>query len=79
MTTWRNHIALLNTKHGYNVHVLTHAMPKLGRFEKMDDGYYSWLFPSEIMGDIPSRILRALADALDDLNEEWDKKVQEIS
>ena len=46
-------------------------------FLMKEDGYYDyWPLPSRNYGCLPAYILRAMADALDDLNEEWDAQVQ---
>lgn len=46
-------------------------------FLMKEDGYYDyWPLPSRNYGCLPAYILRAMADALDELNEEWEYQIQ---
>lgn len=46
-----------------------------GSLEPKEDGYYDW-YPDLRPGYVPSYILRALADKLEELNEDWDNQVK---
>lgn len=48
----------------------------LGEFECDVDGYYYYWPLEDKIGSWPSYMLRALADALDEINKEWDDIVQ---
>lgn len=41
------------------------------------DGYYVYDINPTLRGYTPGWLLRAIADKLDELNKEWDKKIQE--
>ena len=47
----------------------------LGELYQEVDGYYVW-WPDDRRGYLEARILRAIADKLDELNEEWDQEVK---
>jgi len=47
-----------------------------GTLEPKEDGYWDW-YPELRPGYIPSWVLRAIADKLDEVNAEWDEKVNE--
>lgn len=49
---------------------------KMGNFLMKEDGYYDF-WPDLGGGYWPGYMLRALADALDELNYEWDKQIRE--
>jgi hypothetical protein len=47
-----------------------------GTVETSDDGYfYLWMLPTR--GFIPAYVLREAADLIDELNEPWDKIVEQ--
>lgn len=48
----------------------------IGNFLIEVDGYYNWWPVKERDGYVPAHMLRALADALDEINKEWDETIQ---
>jgi len=47
----------------------------IGKFIIQDDGYYGY-YTTETSGYWSSYALRGIADALDDLNKEWDESIK---
>ena len=47
----------------------------IGKFIMQDDGYYGY-YTTETSGYWSSYALRGIADALDDLNREWDESIK---
>jgi hypothetical protein len=47
-----------------------------GVVEQSDDGYHYWWPDNGGNGYLSSQVLKAIADLLDNLNEEWDAIVQ---
>lgn len=45
-----------------------------GTLEPKEDGYWDW-YPDLKPGYIPSWVLRAIADKLDEINKPWDEQV----
>lgn len=48
----------------------------VGDFLVKEDGYYDWWPVDGRAGYIPAVMLHALANCLDELNKEWDEKIQ---
>lgn len=66
---------LVTTKLGNVIKVNHENGTYLGDFIMKEDGYYDF-WPELRGGYWPSYLLRELANALDLLNEEWDKTIQ---
>ena len=47
----------------------------IGKFIMQDDGYYGY-YTTDTSGYWSSYALRGIADALDDLNREWDEQIK---
>lgn len=50
----------------------------VGLFETLEDGYFYFYFPDILTaGCLPAHILREIAEKLDEINEPWDKIVEQ--
>lgn len=66
-------IVKISDQKGYNV--IHENGVYMGTFEAGDDGYYVF-WPTFRQGYWPAYMLTALGNALDELNKDWDEKVQ---
>lgn len=48
---------------------------KFGELYKEIDGFFVFEFSNDLVGYIPSYILRSLADAIDELNKPWEETI----
>jgi len=76
MLCWRVGLTIKFTKYVDRYEVDVNRVYS-GTLEMKEDGYYDWYpsFPST-SGYIPSWVLRAISDKLDELNKDWDEQVE---
>ena len=66
---------LIFSQHNYSV-ILTNNDKTFGQILIEVDGYYYWYLPHGMHGCVSSAVVKELAEKLDELNKEWDTKVQ---
>ena len=57
------------------VHLVYFNRKVIGKFIMQDDGYYGY-YTTETSGYWSSYALRGIADALDEINREWDEQIK---
>ena len=57
------------------VHLVYFNRKVIGKFIMQDDGYYGY-YTTETLGYWSSYALRGIADALDEINREWDEQIK---
>jgi hypothetical protein len=66
----------ITTLESYEKYRVTFNDADLGTFERLEDGYYRW-FPNDPF-ELTSDLLKQIANALDELNKEWDDNINEF-
>lgn len=73
--SWREHFACLTVDKGWKS-LQTASGVEIGQLLMGDDGYWQWWPTLDRSGYIPTYMLRAIADCVDELNKEWDEQLK---
>ena len=68
-------IRTTKTSNGYNIYYENNKL--LGQLEPLEDGYYYYWPNEDLQGCWDSHTLRAIADKLNELNEPWDRQIND--